>query len=108
MTVTYPQPSSSELAIFRGDDYYLADGRQLVFTSSTFPTLTGATVLLKIDGETSITGTVTSATSVYFQLTNTYTAALANDNYKYEVQATLTSGRVATLATGNIAVSGQL
>lgn len=99
-TLVSPIATSGTITLFRGDDYFNADGAALTFTSSTFPTLTAATILLKISNGTNFTGVVTSATSVYFEITRAQTAALTSPEYHYEVEATLADGHVRTIATG--------
>ena len=94
--------------MFRGDDYYLANGRAIAFTSTSFPTLTGATVLLKLSDGTNFTGTVTSATSVYFQISKAATLLLTSAQYGYEVEATLSDAHVATIATGTLTIAAQI
>lgn len=95
------------ITIYQGDDYKLTDSAAFTFTSTGFPTLTGATVLLKF-ATLELTGTVTSATSVYFEMTKTQTAAIAATGYKFEVQATLSNGSVRTIVTGDVNVTAQL
>lgn len=96
----------TEITLFRGDDYFNADARALIFTSADFPVLTGLTVKLKVAGIDDITGAVTSATSVYFEIARATTATMGGGDF--EVEATLADGHVSTIATGTITMSGQL
>jgi len=107
--VVSPVSSDGEsITLFRGDDYYNADSRALSFTSTDWPSITGATVVLKLSNGVSITGTVTSATSCYFELTKTQTAAIEEDALDFEVEATLSNSHVVTIVTGSVSISGQI
>ena len=62
-TVTSPVSSDgTAITIVRGDDYLLTDGRQLAFTSTGWPTITGATVKLRVKFGKTATITEYSAT----------------------------------------------
>jgi len=98
-TVTSPLASSGLMQLIAGDDYKIADGRQLTFTRDpTWPSLTGATVRLTIDTLVVSSSSVTS-TTITFELTAAQTAPLVG-NRRYAVIATLSNGDVATLVEG--------
>jgi len=128
--VTSPVSTSGIIELTRGDDYAVADGRGLLFTSSSWPDLTEVTaVTLTIRRRTqafavgeddevwlAVADRVASRVlgagpqTVAFELTAAETAELepsasAREPYagKYDVQATL-GGRVITLAVGVVKV----
>jgi hypothetical protein len=113
--VTISSPVASDgttITIVRGDDYNSADGRSIIWTGETadqWPDLTGATVVLTAINQNDIlkkTLTVTQPTGTQqfnMQLTNTETE-ITSGRYKYDVQATLASGRVITLLVGELIV----
>ncbi|MFB3816139.1 MAG: hypothetical protein ACE147_00630 [Candidatus Methylomirabilales bacterium] len=101
-----PVASSGAVTIVRGNDYAAADGRALTWTDAggTWPNLTGATVRLRVAG-LSVTGTVVQATGpgiVRVELTAEQTAAQTpRVRAPYDLEATLSSGRVVTLVRGH-------
>jgi hypothetical protein len=118
-----PVAQDLSVTIFRGDDYYAADSRPLVWTTSdasTWPTLTGATITFTAKlspvnenpGTATVTasGSVITATgankSVRVELPTASTAGMAvgKHGYTYDVQATLTNGHKVTLASGTLTV----
>jgi len=112
VTVASPVGSGGTITIHAGDDYLDAEGRSIAFT------IADATHTYLLDDGTAVvklksaqaTWTATSITStaggyiVKFEPDAEDTAALT---YKqsYEVEATLTSGSVVTLCTGNLVVA---
>jgi len=108
VTVVSPVRNIDDVEIVQGDDYNNTDGRALdwVNAAGTWPDLTGAAIKFTAtkDGETPFTkaGTVVTPTganqTVRVELTAAETAPLAVGKWNYDVQATLTSGRIATLA----------
>jgi hypothetical protein len=125
VTVSAPVDSSGTIALTRGDDYDAADSRQLSFSSTGWPDLTGATaVTLSIRKRVSKTGlgTTLRATvsdtsgsrvvgggtqTVVFEPTDTDTADLdvGTAACAYDIQATLASGNIVTLQTGVVNVT---
>ena len=109
-TVTSPVSSDgTAITIVRGDDYLLTDGRQLAFTSTGWPTITGATVKLRVKfGKTATiteySATVTGAQACYVPLTTVQTAAMVPGVYKFDLQATLSNLSVVTLVQGALSV----
>ena len=109
-TVTSPVSSDgTAITIVRGDDYLLTDSRQLAFTSTGWPTITGATVKLRVKfGKTATiteyTATVTGAQACYVPLTTVQTAAMVPGVYKFDLQATLSNLSVVTLVQGALSV----
>lgn len=116
-TITYTGPvaQTGNIVITRGDDYSATDGRALEWTTTdaaTWPDLTNA---LPVTLTTSpVAGgaltkaaaiiTATGATKkVRVELTATDTT-LAVGTHKYDLQATLASGRKVTLARGDFTV----
>jgi hypothetical protein len=120
VTVVTPVLSGGNMQIVRGDDYANADGRALTFnisdpTGSGLPSLTGATVRLKTGlpnrpnlPNLNVIGTVVTATgttrTVRFELTSAQTAVLVPIAYYFDVEATLSTGRVITLLQGQCIV----
>lgn len=116
LSVNYVGPvlQDGRLRIVRGDDYSVADDRAIDVTESgVWPVLTGATVALKTRSHSSgaiftKAGTVVTATGtpkkVRFELTASETGGLAIGVHDFDVEATLSSGRVVTLAQGLMTV----
>ncbi len=108
MTVVSPVASDgTAISLVRGDDYANADGRALTFTGSTWPTLTGGTVALKVymaGTVTSYAGVITGAQACYVALTDVQTAAMAVGTFAYDLEATLSGGNVITLVQGVLTV----
>lgn len=104
VTVTSPVLSAGRLSLVQGDDYKAADSRALIFTSSDWPSLTGAAISLELRNSptatpTSYAGTATSATTAQIELAGTQTAVL-DGAYRFDVVATLSGGNVVTLTNG--------
>ena len=107
-TVTVVSPVSANgtaITVIRGDDYLLTDGRQLAWTSASWPTLTGGTVKLRIKfGKnatvTEYSATLTGAQACYVALTTTQTAAMVPGVYNFDLQATLSNLSTVTLVQG--------
>lgn len=103
ITVQTPVDASvPSVTLIRGDSYFAADGRAITFTSSSWPDVTGATVVMKVNGLYDYTFTVTNATTVTRDFTSAETNAYPNPGGSYDFQliATLSNGRVVTLAEG--------
>lgn len=106
------EDSSTEIVI--GDDYYAADNRNLSFLFGASPSLSGATVTLEIqidttaedsdDNYTSTTGTASGTTSqtVTFDLPGTTTSDLSEGWHAYRVKAVLSNSHTVTLLRGRI------
>jgi hypothetical protein len=116
VTVTGPVAEGGEVEIVKGDDYAAADGRALEWTSTTWPNLTGATitfrVLQQIRDDVLLTKagsvvTPTGTAKVRVELTAAETGALSAGGHRFEVVATLSSGRVATLVRDTFTVQGE-
>ena len=115
LTVTLTAPvatAGNAITVIRGDDYLLADGRELSFTGTNWPVITGGAVALivRFGTVTSYTGVVTGAAACYVELTDTQTALLTPGVYDYDLQATLAGvgGSVITLAQGSFTVSADV
>lgn len=111
VVVTSPTATDGTITIVQGDDYHSADGRSLDFTFSGAPSLTGSTprISLTSPGATTpsltVVGSVLSSTQLRFELTATQTNALTFATYyRYDIEATLTSGRKVTLQIGTATV----
>ena len=113
--VTISSPLASDgttITIVRGDDYNASDTRAITWTGDSddqWPSLSGATLKFtasnKMDSMT-ITPTVTQPTgsqAFRMELTKDDTEIMSR-RYKYDVQATLSSGRVITLVVGEMIV----
>lgn len=102
VTISAPVAASGTITVIRGDDYLLTDGRELSFTGTNWPVITGATVTLRVLFPTVIayTATVTGAAACYVPLTDTQTEALTPGVYSYDLQATLLNTSVVTLQQG--------
>lgn len=118
-TITYTGPvaTSGDVTIVHGDDYNNTDSRALEWSTTdtaTWPDLTAATITLTVKAhaggaaELTKTGTVVTPTGatkkVRVELTAANTTSLALGSHKFDVQATLASGRIATLITGTLNV----
>lgn len=111
-----PFTQTGAVHILTGNDYHASDSRDLNWTdgASAWPDLTGAAISLRISrtsGDTAyatFAGSVVTATGsskkVRVQLTATNTATLTPGANYYAVQATLSSGRIVTLAHGPLSV----
>jgi len=112
-TVTFTSPvnaSGDLITITRGDDYYQADSRQLAFTLSGFPSITGATLTFTAKDGTNTTViskacVVTSSTAFYLELTSTNTTQVAGVRaYRFDIEAVLANGHKVTVKSGFMTV----
>lgn len=107
-TVVSPVAADGDVTIERGDDYAAADSRALEWTSSAWPDLTGATVVLKLSGALSFSATVPVAgvgsQTVRVELTDTQTLTIPAGVRTLELEATLVSGRIVSLVRGKATV----
>jgi len=96
---------TGDVEIVRGDDYSNTDGRALNWTDASWPTLTGGTIAFSVrDNEgivliDSIAGVIVDASTIYVELTAAQTT-VDPGKHRFDVQATLVSGRVVTLQLG--------
>lgn len=104
---------NGDTTIVQGDDYNATDGTALDYTDSDddWPTLTSATITFAVaNGSTpfSKTGSVVTATGtgkkVRVELTAAETGAIIAGKYRFDIQATLSSGRKVTLVQGWLTV----
>lgn len=105
---------TGDVTVVAGDDYAAAAGRALVWSSSAWPDLTGAAILLALRaGEATAVlftasglVTVPSATvrQVRVELTHAQTGSLRPGVYGFQLVATLPGQVVETLADGRFAV----
>jgi len=127
VTITAPVDSSTNaLALVQGDSYLKADDREVAFTSSSWPNLTAATAIVltirkraaKSGLGTTLWATIahrsaglvsgTGSQTIEFEPSVANTTALATTGTAagtYDVQATLASGSIATLVTGQVNVT---
>jgi hypothetical protein len=114
--VDSPIGPSGNVSVVRGDDYAAADNRQIDFIGTTvnqWPDLTGATlaftareissdavILTKVPTVVTPTGTQ----KFRLELASADTKNLGARTYKYDVEATLSSTRKVTLASGDFKV----
>lgn len=109
-----PAPIISHQEIVRGDDFKAAEGRALVWTSSQWPNLAGATLTMKVGADrpraletATWAGSVPAGTPIFIatmELSHTQTGAITAGCYDYVLVATLPNGDVVTLATGPLTV----
>ncbi len=116
VTVTGPLVASDVIEIVQGDSYYNADGRALEWTSTSWPDLTGATVVFSAKNNlttaldianhamTVVTPTGTAKVRLELAASDTISLALGAKAYSWDVQATLTNGHVVTLVRGQMTV----
>jgi hypothetical protein len=106
VTVVSPVATDSAITLVYGDDYLLADGRQLSFTGTTWPTITGGTIALIVQAATviSLPGVVTGAGACYVSLTSVQVNSLGLGAFDYDLQVTLTNGHVVTLVQSTLTV----
>jgi hypothetical protein len=114
ITVTSPLSSNGDvLTLVAGDDYYNAHGRAIEFVSADFPSLSGATCLLRIISRDtnavvfSIDGTIVDAQTVRFELPRDKTsllAAAAVGTYVYSMRVVFSDGQIATEKRGQLLV----
>ena len=112
--------SDGNIEIVQGDEYYASESRALVFSSTNWPTLSGATVRftarLRTDTAESVTAdcevvTATGSSKVVrFELPAEDTEGLevGNENYVFDLEATLANGHVVTLKRGLMSVLSQV
>lgn len=108
VTLQSPVAQNSNVEIVRGDSYDADDNRELTWTSTSWPSLTGATVNLTVRAsDDSVVLSATCSTSgtqtVVCELSSTVTGAttVRTGRHKYDVQAKLaTSTNVVTLVRG--------
>lgn len=125
VTVSSPLDSSGTINLVRGDDYLEDEGRELSFSSTGWADLTGASaIVLSIRKRAASTGRGTTllatvahkaaslvsgggTQTVVFEPSATDTADLevGTSSCAYDVQATLASGSIVTLATGVVNVT---
>src|SRR5262245_57526821 len=110
LTLTSPLAPSGAVHLFRGDDYFAADGRALTWTDpgTAWPDLTGAAVRFRVHPAAQdtlaldVAATVQSADVVRVELTAAQTGGLAAAVYRYALVATLAGGHVVTLARAQL------
>lgn len=101
----YPIIHGTDITIFRGDDYFSADGRALEWTDASWPSLTSASVQFRVyrPGSTVFTKNATLiGQTVRVELTSAETTLLPTSSY--DLQATLSNTHIVTLRDGKIYV----
>ena len=101
--VIAPAVAADELRIVAGDDYKIADGRQISWTLAGVPDLTSATVTFTGAGLTK--GTTTTSDTVTMELASADTESTVPDVYEFELAAELVGGALITLVRGTMVVS---
>lgn len=112
-----PVPIVAYQTIVKGDDYKVADGRALTWSSPEWPDLHLATLKMvagphaaMVYGTLPITWTsaaLSGASPLHtatLELTHAETALIQEGTWFYTLTATLTDGDVVTLATGQLTV----
>lgn len=113
ITTRAPVASGGAVSIVQGDDYATADGRALewVNAAGSWPDLTGATIKFSV-GSLTVTGSVVTPSGanqkVRVELTAVQTGALALGTFRYDVEATLSTGRKVTLVIDACTVQAQV
>jgi hypothetical protein len=115
INVINPIAANKVITIIQGDSYYAEDNRSLDFSSASWPDLTDASIKFTANAagnSLEVAGSVITPTGnrvVRVELTSVQTGALVTGNsaYKYDVQATLANGHIATLVRGEMTVLAQ-
>lgn len=114
VTVVAPVAENLDLTLIKGDDYNNGDtGREVYWPNpaGTWPDLTGATITFgaghaRTASVLQKTGTVVTPTGANQKVRVNFAAAdtddLSAETYRYDVQATLSNGRIVTLARGRL------
>lgn len=108
IVIVAPVAANGDATIIRGDDYWAADGRDLQWSDSTWPDLTGATVTftsrsaegsdgLALTKDCAILTPSGTGKRISLGLTASETEAHVADKYRFDIRAELASGRVVTL-----------
>lgn len=112
VTTSLPVATNGTITLVKGDDYFFADGRALVFNGPFVVTdLTGATITLKSgDGAILAIGTVVTPTGsqqVRVDVPHAQTANLTvGKSTAYGLTATLPDSDVVTIVQGQLVTSG--
>jgi hypothetical protein len=109
VTAVSPVAAGGAVSIIAGDSYDADDGRELSWTGTTWPSLVGAAVVMKVASTSyacTVTGAGTASQTVVCELTKVQTAALAVITHSMDVEATLASGNLATLVRSTMTVAG--
>ena len=115
ITTISPVARDGSLTIVRGDDYHAADGRALDFAdaSAQWPDLTGAVITFRarygshlFDKAGSVLVASGANKKIRVELARQQTDALiiGSAPYRFDIEATLASGRVVTLLRGTMTV----
>lgn len=119
ITVTAPVAAGGDVTIYIGDDYNNTDGRALDWSSAGWPDLTSATPITltayratTASADWSITGTAPTAgvgtQTVRFQPTNANTDDLRAGAFTFQIEATLSSGRIVTLVEATLTAKADI
>lgn len=119
ITVTAPVAAGGDVTIYIGDDYNNTDSRALDWSSAGWPNLTSATPITltayratTASADWSITGTAPTAgvgtQTVRFQPTNANTDDLRPGAFTFQIEATLSSGRIVTLVEATLTAKADI
>ncbi len=119
ITVTAPVAAGGDVTIYIGDDYNNTDSRALDWSSAGWPNLTSATPITltayratTASADWSITGTAPTAgvgtQTVRFQPTNANTDDLRAGAFTFQIEATLSSGRIVTLVEATLTAKADI
>jgi len=101
ITITSPNSAvSSIIEVVYGDDYYNADTRAITFDLTGFPTMVGATVVLRVDIITEVLSfacTVADLDTIRLEFTSAQLATIGVGYWRYDLQATLANTHVVTI-----------
>lgn len=120
VTLVSAVDSKGNIEAVKGDDYFASEGRALAYQDANWPTLSGATVRftarLRTDTSQYIESPVEVVTAtgspkvVRFELSAAQIGGLevGNENYIFDIEATLSNGHIVTLKRGLMSVLSQV
>ena len=113
VTVTAPITISGDVTVVQGDDYALADGREISWTNraDTWPNLSGAAVIVRVEFPEPVEYlatviTPTGTQTIHLELGAADTADMPAGQADYRLVATLAPSRHVTLIQGHWTVTG--
>lgn len=92
-----PTIAGGSVTTYRGDAYKNDDHRALEWENSDFPTLTGSTIAVIIEGVATFAGTAPAADKARLELTNTQSLSIPAGRHHFQVVATQADSDAITL-----------